>query len=253
MLLVSLIVASPLAAQAPGVNYRFSGTTPPGAIGQEQLRRGGPLPGYFQPIEFKAPQGAQVSLAVNGDFGDPLPDAAVVGMLIAPVYRLRVTNIPLQEGLEVFPTLEVIDRLYPPVGQAWRFPIPVELTIDDLALALSGKFVTRVIYLEEPGTALPVATGGAQQWYDAGPGSNPLLEADRLGRPVAILRMGGRVPDQNGPDEQFLNGCPPVKVMVRPKMPLPRAVPQIQPNNIPGGAPAGQPSPKTAPAETIEP
>jgi hypothetical protein len=254
VLLVGLIVASPLAAQTPGVHYRHHGMTPPGAIGQEQLRRGGPLPGYFQPADIIAPQGALVSLAVNGDFADPLPEATIVGMLIGPVYRLRVANIPLQEGLEVFPTIEIIDRLYPPAGQAWRFPIPIELTVDDLALALAGKFVTRVIYLEEPATALPVATGGAQQWFDAGPGSNPLLEADRLGRPVAILRMGGRIPDQNnGPDEQFLGGCPPVMILQRPKMPLPRVLPKNQPGAIPGNNPAGQALPNAAPAETTEP
>lgn len=250
MLLLSLIAAGPLVAQTPNVNYRYHGPTPPGAIGQEQLRRGGPLPGYFQPVEFKLPQGAKVSLAANGDFCDPLGEGAVVGMLIAPVYRLRVTNIPLQEGMEVFPTVEIIDRLYPPAGQAWRFPIPIELTIDDLALALAGKFVTRVIYLEEPGTALPVASGGAQQWYDAGPGSNPLFEADRLGRPVAILRMGGRLPDlENGPDEQFLFGSPPVMVKYRPKLPLPKLLPQVQPDN----ALPEQVLPNAAPAETTEP
>lgn len=254
MVLLGLMVAGPLAAQMPNVHYRYHGPTPPGAIGQEQLRRGGPLPGYFQPVEFKLPPGAKVSLAANGDFCEPLSESAVVGMLIAPVYRLRVTNIPLQEGLEVFPTIEIIDRLYPPAGQAWRFPIPIELTIDDLALALAGKFVTRVIYLEEPGTALPVASGGAQQWYDAGPGSNPLFEADRLGRPVAILRMGGRLPDlENGPDEQFLNGCPPVMVKYRPQLPLPNALPVNPPNNVPGERTARQILPNAAPAETTEP
>ena len=40
------------------------------------------------------------------------------GLLIGSVYRLRVTSIPLAEGLEVFPTIEVIDRLYAPLGPA---------------------------------------------------------------------------------------------------------------------------------------
>ncbi len=71
-------------------------------------------------------------------------------MLIGAVYRLRVTNIRLAEGIEVFPTIEVIDRLYPPPGQECRFAIPVELTEEDLKLAIDGKFVTRVIFLEDP-------------------------------------------------------------------------------------------------------
>ena len=40
----------------------------------------------------------------------------VAGMLIGQVYRLRVTNIPHQPGVEVFPTIQVIDRLYPPLS-----------------------------------------------------------------------------------------------------------------------------------------
>ena len=41
--------------------------------------------------------------------------------------------------------------------------------------------------------------------------------ADELGRPVAILRMGARLPDHpEGPDMQFLFGCPPLVKHVRP-------------------------------------
>jgi hypothetical protein len=36
--------------------------------------------------------------------------------------------------------------------------------------------------------------------------------ADRLGRPVAIIRLGGRLPDAGGPEAKFLFGSPPVLV-----------------------------------------
>lgn len=167
------------------------------------------MPGYFQPVEIKAPQGALISLAAEGRFDPVLSNPVLAGMLIAPVYRLRVTNIPLNEGFEVYPTLEVIDRTYPPEGQAARFPIVVELTQEDLELALSGRFVTRVIYLEEPLGALPILETD-QRWFDVGPGDDPLRRADELGRPVAILRMGSRVPDDaQNPGLEFLYGSPP--------------------------------------------
>jgi len=152
-----------------------------------------------------------ISLAVDGRFAQPINTPFRVGMLIAPVYRLRVTNIPLHEGAEVFPTIEVIDRLYPPAGQAPRFPIPIELTQGDLELALEGHYVTRVVYLEDPEHVLPTGPPCKEQnWFDAGPGSNPVEVADRLGRLMAIVRLGGRVPDgRTGPDCQFLAGCPP--------------------------------------------
>jgi hypothetical protein len=195
-----------------GVHYQHRADLSPGAIGSWQLLRGGPLPGYPQPVEIRAPEKSRISMAVPGGFSDPQPTPFKVGMLIAPVYRLRVTGIPYHEGEEVYPTIEVIDRLYPPAGQAWRFPIPIELTLEDLELALDGRFVIRVIYLEDPDVALPGPDDPLhQRWIDAGPGRDPLRLADEAGRPVAILRIGGRVPlDAAGlSDEQFLYGSPP--------------------------------------------
>jgi hypothetical protein len=185
---------------------------PPGAIGSRQLQRGGPLPGYFQPVDIKTPEGVLISLAVDGNFTQPRKTPLKAGMLIGQVYRLRVMNIPHREGLEIFPTIEVIDRLYPPAGQELRFAIPVQLTREEIEMALAGKFVTRVIYLEDPDYALPTSEGPqGQSWYQVGPGSDPLAMADSLGRPVAILRLGGRLPaDTRVPDPRFLFGCPPL-------------------------------------------
>jgi hypothetical protein len=213
MMFWMLGLATMLQAQQTGVHYWHQGAMPPGAIGTRQLTRGGPIPGFFQPVEIKAPTGAAVSLASEGQFEEGQSDSRKVGMLIGAVYRLRVTGIRLAEGLEVFPTIEIIDRTYAPVGMELRFPIPIELTQEDLKLALDGKFVTRVVYLEDPLNALPVrANRQSQDWFEATPGQDPLAVADALGRPVAILRMGGRVPDMSeSPDPNFFFGCPPYK------------------------------------------
>jgi len=168
--------------------------------------------GYFQPVELHAPEGTAISLAEDGRFGQPQAAPVKAGLLIGQVYRFRVMNIPLNPGVEVFPTVEVVDRLYSPRGQEQRFPIVVELTQEDLLLAASGKFVTRVIYLEDPRRALPVATDPAHQaWFDVPPGRDPLAVADEMGRPMAILRLGAIVPNSSeGWDAAFLFGCPPL-------------------------------------------
>jgi hypothetical protein len=211
LVVAAMVIAS---GQEPPMHYRHSGQAPPGSIGSVQLQRGGPLPYYFQPIEIRAPQGAKVAIASQGQFGPPLAAPLNVGFLIAPVYRLKLSSIPGHEGQELFPTIEVIDRLYPPRGQERRFPIPIELNADDIELALDGKFVTRVVYLEDPTMALPVAEGRLDQhWFDAGPGVNAVEEADRWGRPLAIVRIGGRVPDeQRGPDVHFIGGTAPFTI-----------------------------------------
>ena len=197
---------------APPVHYEHAGAMPPGAIGSQQLLRGGPIPGYFQPVEIRGPKGTSISTAEQGGFQNPSQLPRKFGMLIGPVYRFRITGIPRYEGLEVYPTVEVIDRIYPPVGLENKFPIDIELTEEELEMALEGKFVTRVIYLENPDRALPVAEDPANQgFFEVKAYENPLEVADRLGRPVAILRMGGRVPDASGPDMKFLFGCPPLQ------------------------------------------
>ena len=211
------------------MHYRHPWQAPPGSIGSVRLQRGGPLPNYFQPIEIRAPEGSKVSVASQGQFGPPLETPLNVGFLIAPVYRLKLSNIPGHEGQELFPTIEVIDRLYPPRGQERRFPIPVDLNADDIELALDGKFVTRVIYLEDPTLALPVAEGRLDQhWFDAGPGVNAVQEADRWGRPLAIVRIGGRVPDdQRGPDVHFIGGTAPF-MLFRPRGGQPMAPGEVR-------------------------
>ena len=222
-MLLCLGRAAPLIAQAPRVHYMHNGAMPPGAIGSAQLERGGPLPGYFQPVEIRIPPGATLSMAAQGQFQSPTTGPVTAGLLIGSVYRLRIGQIAFNEGYEVFPTIEVIDRTYPRPEETWRFPIPIEIAQQDLQLALRGKFVTRVIYLEEPRGALPHAeTPVEQEWFDVRPGENPLLVADTLGRPVAILRLGGRLPVSSGePDGSFLMNCPQFLRFFRPPSPPP--------------------------------
>ena len=207
-----LSMATGLPAQEPPVHYLHQGVMPPGAIGSRQLQRGGPLAGFFQPVEIKAPAGALISLAVANQFDEAQPDVRKVGLLIGAVYRLRVSNIRLAEGAEAFPTIEVIDRLYAPPDQQLRFAIPIDITEEDLRLAIDGKFVTRVIYLEDPRNALPARDNPQSQgWFEAAPGQDPLAVADGLGRPVAILRLGARIPTAGeAADPSFFFGSPPL-------------------------------------------
>jgi hypothetical protein len=239
-------MAAALPAQEPGVHYLHQGLMPPGAIGSQQLRRGGPLPGFFQPVEIQAPYGVMISLAVGGEFEKPQAAPVRAGLLIAPVYRFRVSNIPRHPGEEVFPTVEVTDRLYTPRGQERRFAIPIVLTQQDLELALDGKFVTRVIYVEDPHAALAVqGNPQAQNWFEVPPGSDPLAVADQLGRPVAILRLGGRLPiDPQTPEVDFLAGCPPLE-KYPPRIKILKPPPKTKP--VPEAPPAAAPPQRPQP------
>jgi hypothetical protein len=187
---------------------------PPGAIGRQRLLRGGPLSGYCQPVLIRAPQGARIAPAAGSGFAEGSPDQLLAGLAIGPVYRFRVTEIPGHPGVEVFPTVEMIDRLYPPPGQSLRFPVPIDLTQQELEMAADGRFITRVIYIEDPQLAIPIAekTPSETRWIDVRPGEDPLVTADSLGRPIAILRIGSRVPEPNGVEPSFVYGAPQLMV-----------------------------------------
>ncbi len=199
------------AGPMPSVHYFLNAQQAPGIVAGAQVSRGVRGVGTFQAVSISGPAGLQVALARDGQFLPPLQAPVTTGMLVAGVYRFRVTNIPFRSGEELYPTLEVIDRIYPPAGREHRFPIPVVLTEEDLRLALDGALVTRVIYLEDSELAEPVAMSPTTQILHNVPSSdNALQVADHLGKPVAILRIGSRVPmDLSGDLMDFLYGCPP--------------------------------------------
>jgi len=218
------LCASIAFGQQPTVHYFQRADMAPGAIGAAQLMRGGPLPGYFQPVVISAPRGTEIALAIDGVFDAPRAAPINVGLLVGRVYRLKVANIPNHEGHEVFPSIEIINRLYPPRGQETRFPVPIELTREELELAMRGQFITRVVYLEDPHGALPHREDPQhQRYFDVGPRQDPLRVADELGRPMAILRIGSRVPQADTTTGRFLFESPPWM-----RLPSPAAV-NVQP------------------------
>jgi len=138
---------------------------------------------------------------------------AIVAASAGHVYRLRISDMPSFPGLEIFPTVEVLDRLHPPQGREDEFAIPVVLTAADVRTALSGQLVTRVVYLEQPQLAQDLDPLRREIPQSVPPNVNALEEADRLGRPMAILRIGGRRPSASVPAAFFGTGG---AVMMRP-------------------------------------
>ncbi len=195
----------------PNVHYFLNANQTPGAVAGAQVARGARGVGTFQAVSLSGPEGLKIALAQHGQFLPPLAAPVTTGMLVAGVYRFRVTNIPFHPGEELYPTLEIIDRIYPPVGREHRFPIPVVLTEEDMRLALEGALITRVIYLEDSEIAEPIDVPvGEQLVLNVPVSDNALKVADQLGKPVAILRIGSRVPmNSDGDLTDFLYGCPP--------------------------------------------
>jgi hypothetical protein len=204
-----LTTASAFAQQRPPGHYFHRADLPPGTVAQGQLAHIPALRGYIQPVELLVPRGARVAVRDGGGFSEPVTERLLVGLEVGHVYQFQVSSIQFHQGFEVYPTIEVINRLYPPEGKKLRFPVPVQITQQELELALAGRFVTRVIYLESEESTLPGERDPlVQDYFEVMPGQDPLFVADQLGRPIAILRMGSRVPNLENPHDSLDCGAP---------------------------------------------
>ena len=224
VVMIICFAAASTHAQRPLRHELIRGDMPPG-VAADYYRMGNPaLATYVQPVRIVGPPGSQLEIAARGGFMLTNASKVTVGMQIGPVYRLKVTNIPESPGKELYPSIEVLNRLYPPEGLENDFPIQVVLGKDDLKQALAGNLVTKVIYLENPETALPHRHREDQQpFIDVGGGEDPLRAAEKMGRPMAILRIGSRVPMPSDRLQQFDFHAPAPKILPEPQGNLPRA------------------------------
>ncbi len=93
--------------------------------------------------------------------------------------------------------IEVVGHLHRPVNiDPAKYPIRVAFNQDDLDDALDrGRLVTKVIYLEDPDSAIPLRMAKDQVGVlTISPAEPPLQVASGLGRPMAIVRLGGANP-----------------------------------------------------------
>jgi hypothetical protein len=132
----------------------------------------------------------------------------------AAIYRLKLSNIPARPGVELYPTLEVGPVMPRTEAYLAHNAIPVQFTEEDFDQVLSGNFVTKVIYLPDP-EFQELALAGVETLVSTrlDPGVDPVVEADRRGAILAIVRLGNKdlqAPGAQGPDGVSAAGyqCP---------------------------------------------
>jgi hypothetical protein len=177
---------------------------PPGLAGQWASIAGKGSGNWSQPVKIIVDGEGDVTVY----HGRPVQEAthkspAQLGVGVGHLYRLRVSNMPDLPGVEIYPTIEIIDRLHPPAGKKHDFPIPVYIDRDDIESALNGNLVTRVVYIEQPQLAAPFALDESTRVRTLLPAQNVLEQADRYGRPAVIVRIGGRLPSIQGEHPAF--------------------------------------------------
>ena len=167
-----------------------------------------PMPGQTSQVAFVGPEGMILNwdVAVPGQFdSEPLVCPGRYNFPQGSIYRLKLTNLPARPGVELYPTLEVGPAM--PRTQAFlaHNAVPIQFTEEDFDQTLSGNFVTKVIYLPDPEyqeLALPGVATLVSSRLD--PGVDPIVEADRRGSILGIVRLGNI--DEEMPTEMFQPG-----------------------------------------------
>ena len=147
-------------------------------------------------IGFIGPDGMQVRWDVG------MPGAFDSVPLVAPgrydfpqgaIYRLKVTDIAGREGVELYPSLEVAPVTPRTAAYLAHNAIPFQLTDEDLDQVTTGNFVTKVVYLPDA-EYQELAVAGVETLVSTrlDPGVDPVVEADRRGSILAIIRIGNK-------------------------------------------------------------
>jgi hypothetical protein len=192
----------PCSACGPGGPGGPCGPGGPG-MGGMMPGMGGMMPGMpgmggmaTSQVAFSSPDGMAVSWDIGGMGAfdsEPLIVPARYNFPIGAIYRLKLTNIPGRPGVELYPTLEI----GPPTPRTEAYlahnAIPAQFTEEDLDQVLSGNFVTKVVYLPDP-EFQELAIAGVETLVSTrlDPGFDPIVEADRRGAILAIIRVGNK-------------------------------------------------------------
>lgn len=217
---------SVLGQQYPAVDGRhfpLNQMSPPGTAAQWAVNAGRVTPGSFQPIKVTLPGTGKVTFYESWNRPVELAAPAQAGLMVGRMYRLKVSGLEDFSGIDFFPSIELVDRLHPPAGREEDFPIDFEFTVEEFEWAAAGRLITKVLYLEQPDRIPQLLLDQSQRITTIEPSRNALAEADSLGRPVAIVRLGGRTPDPHRPDPSFYGPGGPIRVVNRTADPLKQA------------------------------
>ena len=192
---ISILTTSTAQAQLSRGHKLIDSRMAPGVASQRTLMGNKALVNHVQPVRLLTPEGSSVGVFANGTTITATGPAVSVGVSAGLIYRFKVDFVADQKPRTVYPSIELVDRLYPPKGLETQFPVPVVLTQDDLEQASAGKMVTKVIYLESAeGAVVRRASDRDQPYFDVDGAEDPLHVAKGFGRPLVILRIGSRIP-----------------------------------------------------------
>ncbi len=147
-------------------------------------------------VGFVGNDGMQVrwDISMPGGFdSEPLVSPGRYDFPQGAIYRLKLTDIPGREGIELYPSLEVAPVTPRTAAYLAHNAVPFQITEEDLDQVTTGNFVTKVVYLPDA-EYQELAVAGVETLVSTrlDPGCDPVVEADRRGSILAIIRIGNK-------------------------------------------------------------
>lgn len=208
MTIATLALLTVTAANPPA--YRLAptpGCAPCGAPAVPQLRLPG-IPYFPQPCPPSAapapvlfskvivPAGTTITVHPGSGMAKAYAGGTTFGFRPGFGYRLELGNIPGKPGTTLYPLIEVYGSLVPRNGlNYWEFPTAIPFSADELAKAATGVMISKVIYLEDPKKAVPIAaTPDTPHEFNEPTSAEAKKAAVESGRVVAVVTLGDRPP-----------------------------------------------------------
>jgi uncharacterized repeat protein (TIGR01451 family) len=169
-------------------------------------RAQGPEPLLY--VRLTGPEGMRVTF-YRGSQGETVATPAVVGLRPGYIYRVKISDLPQFPAQAFYPTLEVRGSLRPErrVKPA-DFPATLALTAVDFDdVAVRQVLLTKVIVLERPDLAIPIATVPERPIeLPVAVTGDPVEEGRTHGRVLLVMRLGQREMDEKELAVQGLRG-----------------------------------------------
>jgi len=163
---------------SPRQYHPFDAKMPVGANAFYAAQVRPPCPDDFQFVQFQVEGGGRARVYAYGpDEPVPASEDNRIGLAVGRVYRAVISDMPDFPGVELYPTVEIVDRTVPPPGREAEFPAPIRFSTEEIEIALSGRLVTKVLHVETPQFAAPAIPAGEIEVADFSPKANLLAEA----------------------------------------------------------------------------
>ncbi len=161
------------------------------------------LPPKSAQVLFARPHKMKIQVLNSEEHSDPLICPSRLDLEPNRTYKLELTEIPGRDGVELFPTIEIRYVSKRTSAYLTHNAIAVQFTDEDFDQVLSGNFVTKVVYLPKP-EFQEIALAGIETLVSTrvDVGIDPVIEAERRGTILAVVRLGNRDPQIEKKDAQ---------------------------------------------------